>query len=95
MFERSICLRVRSQLSRNVSGQKIAFVTEGFECCDAEVCDVIKDSFKYLRSADVTVEEISIPWHKKGRVAVLLQRSAVDLVSTIMYERTYVHTHQC
>ena len=90
MFEHSVCLR--SQLNKDVSGRKIAFVTEGFECCDAEVCDVIKDSFKYFRSADVTVEEVSIPWHKKGRTAVA---TAVCCRPRLYNHVMYIHRHQC
>ena len=49
-----------------MSGRKVALVTEGMQCSDKNVRDVISRSMAHFRAAGITVEDVSIPWHKKG-----------------------------
>ena len=54
------------QLERDLSGRKVALVTEGMQCSDKNVRDVISGAMAHFRAAGIMVEEVSIPWHNRG-----------------------------
>ena len=54
----------------------MALVTEGMQRSDKNVRDVISGAMAHFRAAGITVEEVSIPWHKKGTcVTCVLSRT--------------------
>ncbi|KAK3603254.1 hypothetical protein CHS0354_007586 [Potamilus streckersoni] len=54
------------QLHTEITGKKIALITEGFACCEQNVQDVVKETALKLSSKGALVEEVSIPLHKDG-----------------------------
>ena len=55
-------------MSKELTGRKVAYITEGFKNCEADVKSVVMDSLKHFREAGVEVEEVSLPWHTDGRL---------------------------
>ncbi|KAK3603257.1 hypothetical protein CHS0354_007588 [Potamilus streckersoni] len=54
------------QLRTEMTGKKIALITEGFACCEQNVQDVVKETALKLTTKGALVEEVSIPLHNDG-----------------------------
>ena len=51
------------QMTKSLSGRKVAYIKEGFNNCEPEVKTVVMESLKHFKASGVDVEEVSLPWH--------------------------------
>ena len=56
------------QITDDLSGYKIALVKEGFEDAEEDVARIVREAAHRLTEKGATVEEVSVPIHKDGKV---------------------------
>jgi len=56
------------QLEVNLSGRKVGLLKEGFEGCEEDVQNVVRAADDLFRSANIVVEEVSMPMHTHGDI---------------------------
>jgi len=55
-----------TKLEADLSGLKVGLLKEGFEGCEEDVQNVVRAAVDLFRSANIAVEEVSMPLHTHG-----------------------------